>query len=134
MSSQEKLKNLAKVGSLKPEPPNTAEIQALISSGQTRLKDARTRSLSLESRFDLSYNAAHALALAALRKQGFRAVNRITVFQCLEHTSKLATAPIRVLIDAHGKRNQAEYDGDSNLTEKLVEAVIEASEALLSEL
>ncbi len=35
-------------------------------------KDAVNGSLLLESRFDLSYNAAHALGLAALRWSGYR--------------------------------------------------------------
>lgn len=134
MSSREKLRNLVKIGSLKEEAPVDAEVHALIASGRTRLKDSRNTTLSLESQFDLSYNAAHSLALAALRKCGFRASNRITVFQCLEHTSALTKTQIRILVDAHGKRNQAEYDGDANLNEKLVEGTIEAAQHLLDEL
>ena len=40
-------------------------------------------SLSLDSRFDLAYNAAHAFSLAALRWHGYRSEHRYTVFQCL---------------------------------------------------
>jgi len=36
----------------------------------------RSGHLSLEGRFDLAYNAAHALALAALRHRGYRSDNR----------------------------------------------------------
>lgn len=134
MSSREKLLNLVKIKTLKEEPPAELEIQALIQSGRNRLKDARNSTLSLESRFDLSYNAAHSLALAALRKCGFRADNRITVFECLEYTSALKNTQIRVLIDAHRKRNQAEYDGNLNLNEKLAEGVIEVAQALLDKI
>lgn len=42
--------------------------------------------LAIESRFDLAYNAAHALALAALRARGYRSDNRYVVFQALPHT------------------------------------------------
>ena len=55
-------------------------------SGENRLADAANPSLSLESRFDLAYNAAHALASAALRRLGYRAENRYVVFQALPHT------------------------------------------------
>ena len=41
-----------------------------------RLDDPARSALSLESRFDLAYNAAHALALAALRYYGYRCQSR----------------------------------------------------------
>ena len=51
---------------LKAESPDTDEFAGLKRSGLARLKDAATASLSLESRFDLAYNAAHALCFAAV--------------------------------------------------------------------
>lgn len=51
--------------------------------GRVRLKDAANATLGLESRFDLAYNAAHALSLAALRWHGYRSENRYLVFQTL---------------------------------------------------
>jgi hypothetical protein len=61
------LENLVRMGQLKREPPVASEVGGLLRSGEARLADATKQSLSLESRFDLAYNAAHALALAALR-------------------------------------------------------------------
>jgi hypothetical protein len=80
------LENLVRIGKLKREPTTVAEIKGLIRSGELRLADAAKASLSLESRFDLAYNAAHALALAALRRLGYRSDNRYLVFQVLPHT------------------------------------------------
>ena len=57
-----------------------------------RLHDAQNTTLALESRFDLAYNAAHALALYALRRQGYRSENRYLVFQVLPHTLGLPPA------------------------------------------
>lgn len=65
---------------LKAEPPDAQELAGLTRTGRARLTDARNTSLSLESRFDLAYNAAHALCLAALRATGYRASNRYIVF------------------------------------------------------
>lgn len=48
---------------LKAEPPDAKEFAGLKRSGQARLKDALNDALSPESRFDLAYNAAHALVL-----------------------------------------------------------------------
>jgi hypothetical protein len=81
------LVNLERIGKLKAEPPAKAEFDGLVRSGSARLKDSTNESLSRDSKFDLAYNAAHALALAALRWHGFRSENRYLVFQCLEHTS-----------------------------------------------
>ena len=51
-----------------------------------RLRDAGNPANGLESRFDLAYNAAHGLCLAALRWHGYRPANRYIVFQVLPHT------------------------------------------------
>ena len=75
---------------LKAEPPDAREFAGLKRSGLARLKDAGTALLSLESRFDLGYNAAHALCFAALRWHGYRSSNRYIVFQLLPHTLGLA--------------------------------------------
>ena len=59
--------NLAGPGKpLRAEPPDGREFAGLLRSGLARLKDAGETRLSLEGRFDLGYNAAHALCLAAL--------------------------------------------------------------------
>ncbi len=64
------LEKLVDTGQLKKEPGDQAEFDGLVYSGRTRLNDARQDTLSLEGRFDLAYNAAHALSLAALRAGG----------------------------------------------------------------
>jgi len=71
---------------LAAEAPDAKEFAGLKSSGLARLKDAGNSSNSLPSRFDLAYNAAHALCLAALRYHGFRPEKRYIVFQVLPHT------------------------------------------------
>jgi hypothetical protein len=86
------LQNLASAKQLKAEPPDRREFEKLVQSGRARLADARRRENSWESRFDLAYKAAHALALAALRRAGYRSENRYVVFQCLAHTVGLARA------------------------------------------
>ena len=117
---------------MKTEAPTRDEVSGLIRSGTARLADAKNAELSLESRFDLAYNAAHALSLAALRIAGFRARNRYLVFQCLEHTVGLPNENWRVLDQAHRKRNLAEYEGVIDVDENLVEALIRAAEEVAS--
>lgn len=130
--ANEHLDNLTARGLLKTEAPTRDEVSGLIRSGTARLADAKNAELSLESRFDLAYNAAHALSLAALRIAGFRARNRYLVFQCLEHTVGLPNENWRVLDQAHRKRNLAEYEGVIDVDENLVEALIRAAEEVAS--
>lgn len=118
------LDNLARIGKLKTEPAAETELRGLLRSGTRRLDDAAREELSLESRFDLAYNAAHALALAALRFHGFRSDSRYLVFQCLQHTLDLPAEQWRVLDQAHRKRNLAEYEGEMDVDEQLVAALL----------
>ena len=124
------LDNLVRIGKLKAEPPAQAEFDGLVRSGLVRLRDAENAALSLESRFDLAYNAAHALSLAALRWRGYRSENRYLVFQCLTHTLALEAVQWRVLDQAHNKRNLAEYEGDLDVDDALVEALIRVAQTV----
>ncbi len=130
MTSSE-LENLVRIGQLKREPPTPGEVEGLPRSGETRLSDAINPSLSLESRFDLAYNAAHSLALAALRRLGYRSANRYLVFQTLPHTLGLPAATWRVLAKGHESRNIAEYEGLLTVDDRLVEDMISAARAVL---
>ncbi len=122
MTSPE-LENLARIGKLKREPPTVDEVRGLIASAKERLDDAARADLNFASRFDLAYNAAHALALVALRRAGYRSDNRYLVFQALAHTVGLPPEKWRVLAKAHERRNLAEYEG-----------ILERDERLLAEL
>jgi len=125
------LENLSGPGkALKAEAPDLTEIAGLLRTGLARLLDARNPSLALESRFDLAYNAAHALCLAALRKQGFRAGNRYIVFQVLPHTLNLGPEVWRVLDKCHNTRNLGEYEGFLDIDERLVTDLIAATQAV----
>jgi len=84
--SLQALDNLVRIGQLKAEPRNDAEVARLPTMARVRLADAELDNLSAEGRFSSAYNAAHAAALAALRWHGYRSENRYTVFQSLTHT------------------------------------------------
>jgi len=120
----EQLDNLVRARQLKAEPSSKQEVDGLISSGLARLHDAANQTLSIESRFDLAYNAAHGLSLAALRKAGYRSDNRYLVFQCLKHTLDLPNEQWRILDQAHRKRNLAEYEGHLDVDDALLGALI----------
>lgn len=128
--ANEKLDNLVKIRQLKAEPAMEEEIAGLLRSGEVRLADVKNESLSKESRFDLAYNAAHALSLAALRRAGDRSESRYLVFQCTQYTLDLASEHWRVLDQAHHKRNLAEYEGDIEVDDQLLEALIRVADLI----
>lgn len=125
------LENLSGPGKpLKPEAPDDNEIAGLLRTGTARLRDAQNTALALESRFDLAYNAAHALCLAALRRMGYRSTNRYIVFQVLPHTLGLGPEVWRVLDKCHNTRNLGEYEGMLDVDERLVTDLIASTEAV----
>ena len=129
------LERLAGPGqTLTAEPPDAKEFAGLKRSGLARLRDASNAANSLEGRFDLVYNAAHALCLAALRYHGFRASKRYIVFQVLPHTLGLGPEVWRVLAKGHDVRNLGEYEGDLNIDERLIADLLTACRAVAAKL
>lgn len=131
MTSPE-LENLVKIGQLKREACTPAEFKGLVASGAARLADAANPALARESRFDLAYNAAHALALAALRHRGYRSDNRYVAFQALPHTLGVSVATWRVLAKGHERRNLAEYEGALDVDERLLADLMDAGRTVLA--
>jgi hypothetical protein len=129
----DELRNLVKIGQLKPEQCNVQEVTRMLVMARTRLEDARLVHLSLEGRFTSAYNASHAAALAALRWHGYRSENRFTVFQCLTHTLGWSASQWRVLDSAHQKRNLAEYEGFLEVEQSFVDELLHTTSQLIEE-
>ena len=109
--TMDQLNNLAKIGEIHPESADASEFEGLVKSARDRLQDISQNKLSDAGQFDLAYNAAHALALAALRWHGFRSTNRYQVFQCLVHTVNFSAEITQIFAQCHRLRNIAEYEG-----------------------
>jgi len=100
-------------------------------SARTRLSDCKIEGLSEEGQFALAYDAAHSLALAALRWHGYRSDKRYLVFQCLEHTVGMGNSKWRVLDKCHQLRNLAEYEGVTEVDTQLLKELIMITRELL---
>jgi hypothetical protein len=123
--AQQELENLVRIGQLKREPGTRAEFDGMINSAKKRFTDAQKKDLSPESQFDLAYNAAHSLALAALRQKGYRSENRFTAFQALAHTVEgLDATAVRIFAKCHNERNLAEYEGRTEVDPQLLKELI----------
>ncbi len=130
MGKQE-LDNLVKIGSLKAEAAIRKEFDDMVASARISLADSQSESIETDSRFTLAYGAAHRLALAALRQQGYRPNNRRdVVFQTLTHTLGTSAADIQTFLKAHNERNLAEYEGRLDVDETLLSDLIGATKRL----
>lgn len=113
-SGKPNLENLARAKQLNAEPPAGEQIGRLLASAEAQLRDSRNPSNSAPSRFILAYNAAHALALAALRASGYRpssAGHRKIIFQVLATTAGAPPELWLALDKYHDRRNASEYEG-----------------------
>ena len=129
------LENLSGPGkALDVEPPDGAEFAGLMRAGLARLQDAENTTLSLDGRFLLAYNAAHALCLAAVRRCGYRPKHRYIVFQVLPHTLGIGPEVWRVLAKAHDLRNLAEYQGEMEIDDRIVADLLTACRAVADRL
>jgi len=128
--SMRELDNLVRIGRLKAEPAARNEYLGMVTAARSRLKDAQNQDLDPDSRFDLAYGAAHRLALAALRRVGYRSENRITVFQTLVHTLNTAAPDVQIFLQAHNERNLAEYEGRMEIDEKLLASLIRCTKTI----
>lgn len=103
-------------------------------SAVARLIDAGSTQLSFASRFDLAYNAAHAIALTALRLCGYRSDRRYLVFQSLIHTSGAGKVQVRLFALCHERRNLAEYEGYMDEDEALLASLLSNTEQLCEQI
>lgn len=131
--TSEALNNLARIGKIKAEPMNRAEIDRMLTMARKRLEDAAFLQISEEGRFTSAYNAIHAAALAALRWHGYRSENRYIVFQSLGHTLDWPSNKWRVLDAAHQKRNLAEYEGFLEIEESTIAELCALAQELISD-
>jgi len=124
------LDNLVRINQLKAEPPLRKEYDGMLKSAQRGLADAQNESIETDSQFDLAVEAAHKFALAALRREGYRSENRITVYQTLAHTIGVSNADLQIFLKAHNEHNLASSQGRIDIDEKLLADLIAATKRL----
>jgi hypothetical protein len=131
MGKQE-LDNLVRAGSLKAEPASRKEFDCMVKSARRGLADAQNETIDTNSQFDLAVEATHKFALAALRREGYRSENRVTVYQTLVHTLGISSADLQVFLKAHNERNLAAYEGRVDISETLLADLVGATKRLAS--
>ena len=123
---------------LEKAPTNKAEISRYLAKIRRKLEDSRKSSISLDSRFDIAFEALLQIALAALRVNGYRttteAGHQQLALQLLPKSIGIEPAEIRTLDEYRKKRSIGLYEADFDPSESEVKAVIRSVERLLEKL
>jgi hypothetical protein len=115
-----------------------AEISRYLAKIRRKLEDSRKSSISLDSRFDIAFEALLQIALAALRVNGYRtttdAGHQRLAIQLLPKSLGIEASEIRTLDEYRKKRSIGLYEADFEPSESEVKAVIRSVERLLEKL
>lgn len=108
------LENLLGKG-LQREPASAEEISRLLAKISTKLTDAGKDSISLDSRFDLAYEALLQIGLVALRANNLRPDSRgghhVLALQTLHSSIGYPREKLRLLDEFRRQRAIGLYDG-----------------------
>ncbi len=133
-SAKVRLRNLVERKLLHEEKSAPREVQGLLASAAAFVADAKRTENSEATRFSVAYEAAHALALAAMRACDLRPAqgpgHRSIVFNVLDATTTAPPALCVPLAKAHDKRNKLTYDGLTTFSHAELEELIESAESL----
>lgn len=123
------LENLIGKG-LQREASDATEIRRLRQKIEAKLADARNEQISLDSRFDLAYEALLQLGLTALRANGLRPDSRgghhVVALQTLDTTILYPREKLRLLDRFRRQRAAGLYDGSFEPSEAEVKSLLDA--------
>lgn len=131
------LNNLVGRGLEKAES-DSEELGRYLERIQRKLSDSRQSSISLDSRFDIAFEALLQIALAALRANGYRttsgAGHQQLAIQALPKSIGVGAADVRALEEFRKKRSAGLYLAEFEPSEAEVDALIAAVERLHKQL
>ena len=114
------------------------EISRYLEKIRRKVEDSRNKTIHLDNRFDLAFEALLQIALAALRANGYRttsaAGHQQLAIQLLPKSIGIASAEIRTLDEYRKKRSIGLYEADFDPSEQEVKAVTGAVDLLLRHL
>lgn len=121
------LDNLVGKG-LQTEPSDAQEIARFLAKIETKLLDSCSGLISLDSRFDIAYEALLQVGLAALRANGLRPDSRgghhVLALQTLSSTIGYPREKLRVIDEFRRQRAAGLYDGSFVPSEAEVTALV----------
>jgi hypothetical protein len=129
------LENLVGRG-LQREPASREELSRFLARIETKLADAQASVVSMESRFDIAYEALLQIGIAALRANDMRPDSRgghhVIALQTLPTTIGAPKTKIRLLDEFRRQRAAGLYDGSFLPTERELEELVSTVGELLA--
>jgi hypothetical protein len=129
---------LLREGRLRRERTSPQEVAGFLAIARTALDDASIPALSPSGRFKHAYDAAHALALCALRVNDVRPStglgHRAIVFEALPASIGLESNIASTLQRYHTRRNKSEYEGLATVSDKEARELLSLATTLESRL
>lgn len=114
------------------------EISRYVQKIRRKVEDSRNKTIHLDNRFDIAFEALLQIAVAALRANGYRtssaAGHQQLAIQLLPKSIGVASAEIRTLDEYRKKRSIGLYEADFDPSEQEVRAVTGAVDLLLRQL
>ena len=119
---------------LQQEPTDSAEIARFLAKIDSKLADCLSNSISIDTRFDIAYEALLQCGLAALRAHGLRPDSRgghhVMALQTLPTTIGFPKEKIRILDEFRKQRAAGLYDGSFNPSEAELHALLDTAVGL----
>jgi len=130
------LEDLANVGVLEKLPASWTEVNGLLKKAGRKLSDAKSDSISRETRLEQAYNVILTCALIALRVAGYRILSKksghYTAIETLRYTIGLDNDKIDYFQSLRGLRHRDIYEADLVINEEDLSDSIREAESLLS--
>ena len=131
------LENLVGRG-LEKAQADSAELTRYLGRIRRKLADSRQANISLDSRFDVAFEALLQTALAALRARGYRttsgAGHQQLAIQALPKTIGIPAGEVRTLDEFRKRRSAGLYLAEFEPSAAEVEALVAAADRLLKSL
>jgi hypothetical protein len=117
---------------------DNGEISRYLAKIRRRIADAKKTAISLDSRFDIAFEALLLIALAALRANGYRTTSEAghqrLAIQLLPKSIGIEPVEIRTLDEYRKKRSIGVYEADFDPSSEEVKAVTQSVRSLLGKL
>lgn len=119
---------------LEREPTDRVEVGRFLAKIDRKLADSRSSAISLDSRFDLAWEAVLQIGLTALRASGFRATSQaghqVLAIQTLDKTMGITKDRIRLLETFRKNRSAGLYEGTFDPSRAEVDSLMRAADEL----
>ena len=132
------LQNLLNTGQLAEHETDAGQVRKMLESASRSIDDARTATISAETRLDAAYRAIMQISMVALWANGYRPVksspgHHMIMIQSLPISVGLQRDRMLLLDTFRVKRNAIDYSGEA-VDAVSVESCIAAAEQLLNHL